>query len=762
MDINILQQTNYRLPTCLDIVSTIVTSIQNELKNEISDIDLKNLIVNIKNKINPSDFKCNQITCPTCSTHSTHSTHTCPVNEKTIIQEEKIHPLVNQIGLDENLILNIKDIVDKTLNKKANYFPDIQVNSDADLDSYVVINKTNIVRTRFEEIFAQPKQIITDVTSNLFFSEEKYLNFISKFIQFMERLIDNYCQRKQSELNKKFLGCKNINGLIIFVFKGGNLLKGYFQKYTSEQPGVVSEFIRQIYGKHFKNSDLDFQIVIHPKLHDKKNIAEQIYEIIYNDLMKLTYLALNRWRNYILSDISSVVNFYQLNSHTKKNILTECKDKINQCDIFDVNLKDENGAIIGDVNAKKQWVRERYRDEDDIFVGAEIENLQFYNCNTDPDVYDEYLRNNNNPDFLKQKNPATPQYDSVIDKINNTYQEHLKSFQRADFYITTKKYNGFIYTLSQKLYKSDIELDENKQSNIYPDNDIKSELYITVNNFINIRTHDATSDSNFGLCRLRFNTIGYIKFQDQTRGMLNIPGEFIDISISKFSDNKTSKIYDKNILDYYYRYTFKNINLNINIPEFQFWSYNLHGFISDLYLILYDDNKYPWYDIKYIKRFERLFILGIYQLLFINNENSHIIRENIKLIKKTFKLNYNDLNLIPSLKNILDIFNEFPEIVNSVLYKIIATHIDIVTNLNAETDTSIKTKHIDMFNKYKAICNNNWSNFDFILRKINDYVINRNIGHVNSDRMVEMHQLGGSYYEKYIKYKQKYLNSKKN
>ena len=68
--------------------------------------------------------------------------------------------------------------------------------------------------------------------------------------------------------------------------------------------------------------------------------------------------------------------------------------------------------------------------------------------------------------------------------------------------------------------------------------------------------------------------------------------------------------------------------MNINIPEFQFWSYNLHGFISDLYLILYDDNKYPWYDIKYIKRFERLFILGIYQLLFINNENLNQIQTN--------------------------------------------------------------------------------------------------------------------------------------
>ena len=58
-----------------------------------------------------------------------------------------------------------------------------------------------------------------------------------------------------------------------------------------------------------------------------------------------------------------------------------------------------------------------------------------------------------------------------------------------------------------------------------------SEDPITVNNFVNIATNNGHSE--FGLCRLRFNTIGYIKFQDQTRGMLNIPGEFIDISISK-------------------------------------------------------------------------------------------------------------------------------------------------------------------------------------------------------------------------------------
>ena len=49
---------------------------------------------------------------------------------------------------------------------------------------------------------------------------------------------------------------------------------------------------------------------------------------------------------------------------------------------------------------------------------------------------------------------------------------------------------------------------------------------------------------------------------------------------------------------------------------------------------------------------------------------------------------------------------------------------------------------------------------DYYCKKINDYVTNPTQGHINQDRMNEFNQLGG-YYNKYLKYKQKYLETKR-
>ena len=749
MDYNITRQTNYKLPTCFDIVSTILNGMLDEFKNQL---DKENLIKNIQALLKASELNCNV----NCNVNSNQK-------EKIIYEQEKPHPLINQIGLDENLITNIKDIVTDVLSQ-SNYFPNIQVMIDADLDKYVVINKKQTFTGRLDEVFAEPKQVITDLTSNLFFtSEEKYYNFISKFIKFMEDLIKQYCIDVQPILNKKFRGHNPINDKIIFVFKGGNLLKGYFFKYLSEQPGVVSEFIRQIYSKYFKNSDLDFQIIIQPNLHPNKKIAEKIYDHLYNDLLKLSYLALNRWRNYIMSDISEILNFYQLNSYTKKNILENCKNKINSSTIFDINLKDANGNIIGDINAKKQYQKEKYGEDCDIFVGAQIENLQFYNINTNQNVYDEYVRNKNNPTFLKQRDPLHNEYDNIIDRLNNTYEEHIDAFQRADFYITTRNYNGFIYTLSQKLYESKLNADNNKQEQLYPNGDIKSEFYITVNNYVEFNS--GKNISSFGLVRMKFNTIGYVKFQDGTHGMINIPGEFIDISISKYNDSKQQHKFseNKNIKTYHNRYTFNSQNPNIDIKNFYFWSYNLHGFVSDIYDILYEEHEYPWSDIKYKKRLDRLFIFAIFELLFINRATNNIIQQpQLKQLIQLFSLKYNvlqNLQINELSEEILGIFTTI-ELQNLIIYKIIKQHKIIWTKITREADQLKKADHIEKFNQYSKISRDNLLSIDFILRKINDYVTNPTLGHINQDRMNEFNQLGG-YYNKYLKYKQKYLETKR-
>jgi hypothetical protein len=766
--------TNYKFPTCLDVVSNLLTGVMDEFKNQINKDDL---IKKIKSELRNSNYNCNNITCPTCScttqsqnqpqNQSQNQPQNQPQNQSQNQPqqnncEEKIHPHINQIGLDESLITNINDIITDVLSP-SNYFPNIQVNSDADLEKYLVINKQQVLPGKINDIFSEPKQVITDFTSNLFFtSEEKYYIFISKFIKFMETLINEYCNKNQSNLNKKFPGCEKINDKIIFVFKGGNLLKGYFQKFLNEQPGIVTEYITQKYSKYFKNSDLDFQIIIHPRLHSDKNTRKDIYEYIYNDMLKLSYIALNRWRNYMLSDISEIINFYELNSNIKKKILTKCKNKINSASIFDTKLMDENGVQIGDINAKKQYQKDNYGQDADIFVGANIENLQFYNINTRQDVYDEYLANKNNPTFLKQRDTAHPEYDIIIDRMNNNKEDHLELFPRTDFYITTRQYNGIIYTLSQKLYKSKLLIDEKVQNKIYPNADIRSEFYITVNNYVKFKTRD--NNNAFGLARMKFNTIGYIKFLDGTRGMLNIPGEFIDISISKLDDMKQMNKFQNNtpLIQYFNRYTFINHNQNINITNFNFWSYNLHGFISDLYDIIYFEYIYPWEDIKYKKRLDRIFIFSLFEILFLKNtkENLDIFMNKQTPIKiqNLFSLDYNDPQINSLVDEILLLLNK-SEIRELIFYKIIENHKKIANLLIAEADPIIKKKYISEFDNYKIKCRENFLTFQFVFKQINNYINNDTIGHINNDRMGKLHQLGGYYKEKYLKYKKKYIKN---
>ena len=75
---------------------------------------------------------------------------------------------------------------------------------------------------------------------------------------------------------------KNLNKLdILFVYKGGNLLKNIKDMFFTKLPGDASETINKKYTPFFAKSDLDYSIYINPKLND--------YDIIFNDICNLAY-----------------------------------------------------------------------------------------------------------------------------------------------------------------------------------------------------------------------------------------------------------------------------------------------------------------------------------------------------------------------------------------------------------------------------------------------------------------------------------------
>lgn len=95
---------------------------------------------------------------------------------------------------------------------------------------------------------------------------------------------------------------------------------------------------------------------------------------------------------------------------------------------------------------------------------------------------------------------------------------------------------------------------------------------------------------------------------------MNLGGEMIDISISKFHDNKRIDFFtniEKNGLEKYVsEFTVNNDGSPYNIT-----SITIDYMIDDLNAILFSEKKLPWDDLKYTKRLPRLFFLYICKIL---------------------------------------------------------------------------------------------------------------------------------------------------
>jgi hypothetical protein len=139
--------------------------------------------------------------------------------------------------------------------------------------------------------------------------------------------------------------------------------------------------------------------------------------------------------------------------------------------------------------------------------------------------------------------------------------------------------------------------------------------YITFNNVINVYK-GCTNWITFDLLRIKFN--GFIKKNNNDRfnimyingaaSEMNIPSEFIDISIVPFTENyKNLHIFE---LKNHVNYIVKDVRKHI----IKIISYSVNDLKLDLENMLFKQNIFPWEDTKYEKRLKRL----IYTIYFTN------------------------------------------------------------------------------------------------------------------------------------------------
>lgn len=268
--------------------------------------------------------------------------------------------------------------------------------------------------------------IMTDIVTNHFLKEQ---DEIAHFIKLITTTFDNAI-----DLYKKK---KNINKTdIIFVYKGGNVLRFIINSLIDLLPGDSERILEDNYSDYFKKSDADFTIYINPNLKD--------YDNIYDNMITMSYYVLNLIRNEISMNRDKYFDFYDLNIEHKKEILNDYLVKLN------------NASVIND---------KKYNNEENIYYNKKIIALAFDNICVKNSEFDCLDSNSNRDDFIidynkdKSKiiispidnNNLTPFYLSVNKTLQFTKGEYFTHFDLVRMKINFKMYFKNEETVSKNL-----------------------------------------------------------------------------------------------------------------------------------------------------------------------------------------------------------------------------------------------------------------------------------------------------------------------
>jgi hypothetical protein len=173
------------------------------------------------------------------------------------------------------------------------------------MDASLTVDKNN---TDAYELNREMNDVFTKFVTQHFFSEEAKL---VKFIKLITTTFDR-------EIAKYISYYKN-NGLtnksIMFVYKGGNILKFYMSFITHQYPSGVSDILYNFYSPHFKRSDADFSIYIDPKIPN--------YDKVFTDIKHMTYMILSEFKYEFLNNVKDYFDLFNLDLENHKILLSE-------------------------------------------------------------------------------------------------------------------------------------------------------------------------------------------------------------------------------------------------------------------------------------------------------------------------------------------------------------------------------------------------------------------------------------------------------
>ena len=495
---------------------------------------------------------------------------------------------------------------------------------------------------------------------------------------------------------------------IVFLYKGGTTMQIIYKKYQKLYDN--NNFFKEVIKNFFARSDSDYQIFIDKVIYSNDND----YNKIFYDINKLVYNILFQIKKYF-NEYNYIINFNLVND----DILKQKLNKINS--ILSDNKKkldffDPVNTFIGITYGNTSYFSEEIP-----------ENFKYYALKDSTENYDD---ENNDEDDKISINPIPPFFNhNKNDKISinpvppflnhnkkkeiSKKEEFIKyrkiSSIRKDFYITgidikgNNKYNPKLISLNNK----------NEDNGIF--------MYLNETNIF--KTNNGTT--NFNLFRSKINTVAYFKTKNNEYGFINFPSELIDISISKYNDEKI-KTTNLNTDIKKYKHIYNNNELHFN-------SYTIIGFINDIAKALFYENEYPWGDVKYLKKINRIISL---MLIYLNNKYSNM-NDFIKLFKKL--LNDNSTDIYNFSFTCINKDSNVNITAEKDIFKIIELTQGVIDNINTTPD-DVKQKIKDMIQTINNLLDK------FIITQVQS-------GYNDNPENVP-------YLEKYLKYKNKYLQLK--
>lgn len=310
--------------------------------------------------------------------------------------------------------------------------------------------------------------------------------------------------------------------------------------------------------------------------------------------------------------------------------------------------------------------------------------------------------------FNKLTELSKHQVDYTDDDYEPTGDETSFEFDnsyRKDFYVTkTKQNHPGVYSIGET-------------------NSTPLFYYCNETNYF-VRNSEVT---NFNLSRIKYNFIIYMKLKKPIDGKsycyLNAPAEIADIPIAKYNDYKTIGLNLTTDVK-----TYKHIK---NEEILLYNSYTNIAFLKDMYKALFEEVIVPWEALKYDKKIQRIFFLLEIDL------GNKLSQHEFNLLQHEFKKVHPDtlsFNMDENVSRILDKVELYNFLTRNKTYKC-----SDIPNLD---DKKKCEEYINLVSRK--------------LRNLTYYPFDSD--KTEYDGTVEH----VPYLKKYLKYKNKYLNLKKN